>query len=228
MSRVTGVRDSIEIVARRPVQEEEKELKESRDAISGLGLDVNFQNHKLQRERAQAISKEGRWAGELELVTDDTKYFLVLTDDLAEGVNNLYQIQNRISSPEEIAQIVEKINLMPSEFKSRLIDTVKMFNEAIVNLGLFCEKVLLKSYPNLSAKQSDLLKKIKQGDLGYRVYFELFDCSKLVPGEKYREVLKALRDVYDLRPKLLRPLFAELETELGKIVKEKAGKLPEV
>lgn len=228
MSRIIGVGNSVEIIAHRLVKEEEDEQNKHKDAISGLGLDINFQQHKLQTERVGEIAREGRWCGELELVIDNTKYFLVLTDDLAEGVDKLCQIPNRISSPEEIEQIVEKVNLMPPEFKSRLIDTVKMFNEAIVNLGLFCEKVLLESYPNLNAKQSDLLKKIKRGDLGYRVYFELLDNSKLVPGEKYREVLKALIDVYNLRPKLLHPLFTELKTELGKIVKEKAGKLPEV
>ncbi len=228
MSRIVGVKDSIEIIACRPVQEEKKVLAKFRNAISGLGLDVNFQNHKLQEERAQAISKEGRWAGELELVIDDTKYFLVLTDDLAEAVDRLYQIQNGISLPEETAQMIERVNLMPPEFESRLIDTVKTFNEAIINLGLFCEKVLLESYPNLNEQQSNLLKKIKEGSVNASDYFALFDQSKLVPGEKYREVLKALREVYALRPKLLKPLFVELETELGKVVKEKTEELARV
>lgn len=221
MPIVTGVRDSIEIIVHRSVQEEKEEVARGRDVIALFGIDINSSRHELQSERATAISKEGRWAGQLDLVVDDTKYFLVLKDDLAEAIDRFYKIQNGIGSFDEVVQKIEKINLMPPSFQTQLIDAVKAFNDAINKLITFVEEALSEKYPELSQEQKDLLGKIKQGSIDTEHYFPLIDKSPLLLSEKKSTIYKSLTSIYALYKKLFMPLNEQLQEQLRMLVREK-------
>ena len=221
MPIVTRVRDSIEIIVRRSVQEEKEEVARGRDVIALFGVDINSPRHELQSERATAISKEGRWAGQLDLVVDDTKYFLVLKDDLAEAIDRFYKIQNGIGSFDEVVQKIEKINLMPPSFQTQLIDAVKAFNDAINKLITFVEEALSEKYPELSQEQKDLLGKIKQGSIDTEHYFPLIDKSPLLLSEKKSTIYKSLTSIYALYKKLFMPLNEQLQEQLRMLVREK-------